>query len=367
MRIPFLDLSYQTQSVLEDFLRHARELAGRNEFIGGERVEEFEQAFACYCGSAFCVALNSGTDGLRLALLAAGVRPGDEVITSPFTFIATTEAISQTGTLVLADVDPETFTLSPEAVEQQITERSRVVLPVHIFGLPAPMMELIFLTQRNGLEVIEDASQAHGARIFNQKVGSFGQSAAFSFYPTKNLGAFGDAGAVTSNDESVAARIRHLRNHGQVGPYQHQEEGFNSRMDSLQGALLKVKLRFLEEWTQWRRRLAEIYRQRLAAVEGIRFQKEPDNYHHSYYLLAALVERRSQLIEYLAKREIETKIVYPTPIHLLAAYRPLNWRKGCFPNAEAVCEKVLCFPAYPGMTEEQACYVGNAIRHFYEG
>lgn len=367
MRTPFLNLSYQTQAVLGDFLRRARELADLNQFIGGDTVREFEESFARYCGSAFCVSLNSGTDGLRLALLAAGVRPGDEVITSPFTFIATTEAVSQTGKLILADVDLETFTLSPETVEQQITERTRVVLPVHIFGLPAPMMELIFLSQRNGLVVIEDACQAHGARIFGQKVGSFGQSAAFSFYPSKSLGAFGDAGAVTSSDERVDARIRSLRNHGQVGQYEHVEEGFNSRMDSLQSALLTEKLKLLDEWIEWRRRLAKIYRQELAAVEGIRFQQEPDNYRHSYSLLGALVERRSQLIEYLAGREIETRIVYPTPIHLLAAYRHLNSPSGRFANAELLCERILCFPAYPGMPEEQACDVARAIRHFYEG
>lgn len=367
MKIPFLDLSYQTQAVLEDFLCHARGLAEQRQFVGGQPVEQFESAFARYCGARFCVAMNSGTDALRLALIAGGVGPGDEVITSPFTFIATAEAITQTGRLVLADIDPETFTVAPKEVESKLTTRTKVLLPVHIFGLPAPVVELRALAARRGLIVIEDACQAHGAAIGKQKVGSFGQSAAFSFYPTKNLGAFGDAGALTTDAESVAERVRRLRNHGQVGPYEHDEEGFNSRMDALQSVLLSLKLRFLEEWVQQRRRLAAVYRQELGGVDSVRFQKEPENYRHAYHLLAAIVERRAQLIEHLTARGVETRIVYPQPLHLLKAYRHLLYGPGDFPQAESVCEKVLCFPLYPGMTETQVLEAARAVRSFYAG
>ncbi len=367
MRIPFLDLTYQTEVVLKDFLRRVQELAHCNQFIGGDSVEKFERSFAQYCGTKHCVALNSGTDGLRLALLAAGIRSRDEVITTPFSFVATSEAINQVGKLILADIDSETFTLSPAAVQEKINERTKVLLPVHTFGLPAPMMELQVLSERNGLKLIEDACQAHGSAIFNQRVGSFGELASFSFYPTKNLGAFGDAGAVTCNNEATAERIRRLRNHGQVAPYQHEEEGYNSRMDSLQSALLDLKLRFLGEWNDWRRRLAKVYRQELADVGEVQFQKELPNYRHCYHLLGALVEERPKLVQCLVGLGIETQVIYPTPIHLLEAYRHLNHRRGDFPNAEKVCQKVLCFPLYPGMSEGQAVEVARVVRHFYGG
>lgn len=365
VKVPFLDLSFQTQAILEEFLSRARDLACRNEFVGGEAIVAFEDAFARYCGSRFAVALNSGTDALRLALTASGLKAMDEVITSPFTFIATTEAISQTAKPVLADVDPETFNIHPETVEPKITERTRAVLPVHIFGLPAPMLELIFLAQGNRLIVIEDACQAHGSKIYNQRVGSFGQAAAFSFYPSKNLSAFGDAGALTTNDEAMSTRVKRLRNHGQVGHYQHEEEGVNSRMDALQSVVLDLKLRCLDSWNEQRRRLAATYREQLKSAGEVRFQREPENFQHVYHLLAARVQRREALIRHLAGAQIQTKIVYPTPVHLLNAYRHLNHRRGDFPNAEALCEEVLCFPLYPGMTEETVGYVAGAIRKFY--
>lgn len=367
MRIPFLDLTSQTQTVLDEFLCNVRALAQQNQFVGGQPIREFEERFAGYCGVPHCVAVNSGTDGLCLALVGTGMGSDDEVITSPFTFAGTTEAISRVGKLVLADIDADTFTLSPRAVEEKITERTRVLLPVHIFGLPAPMEDFSGLSQRYRLAVVEDACQAHGASIGTQKVGSFGQSASFSFYPSKTLGAFGDGGAVTSHSESIAARIRRLRNHGEASRYEHLEEGYNSRMDTLQAAVLNLKLRFIDEWVERRRLLASLYRQQLDDVEAVRFQKQPDRYQHSYYLVAARVEQRSRLVEYLTKLEIETRIVYPTPLHLLAAYRHLNHRRGDFPNAEEVCEQVLCFPAYPGMEETQVLEIARAIRKFYVG
>ncbi len=360
-----LDLSSQTQAVAADFLLELTSLLRDNRFIGGEPVAAFEEAFADFCGVRHCVGLNSGTDALRLALIAAGVKPDSEVITSPFSFIATSESVSQTGRLVLADIDPETYTLCPKQVRERITPQTRAVLPVHIFGLPADMPALLRDAQEHHLVVIEDACQAHGAAIGSRRVGGFGQSAAFSFYPTKNLGAFGDAGALTTQDETLAERVRSLRNHGQFAPYLHREEGYNSRLDSLQAAVLLLKLRHLEGWNQQRRALASAYRAMLAEVEEVRLQKQPERYRHCYHLLAARVERRDELLEFLRSRDIEARAIYPRPTHLQEAYRHLGHREGDFPVAEAVCREVLCFPLHPGMGEPDARRVSRLVKEFY--
>ncbi len=368
IRIPFIDLTSQTRDVLPEFSAQVQELANCNRFIGGEPVENFESGFAAYCGASHCVALNSGTDALRLGLLASGIGSGDEVITTPFTFIATAEAISQTGaSLILADIEPDTFNLCPQAAERCISPRTKALLPVHIFGLPADMEKLTYLAHINRLSVFEDASQAQGAEIAGQRAGSLGGWAAFSFYPTKNLGAFGDAGALTCQDPQLARKVRLLRNHGQDGHYQHCCEGYNSRMDALQAALLSLKLARLEAWIEQRRTIAAIYREELNQVSGVRVQAEPQRYRHSYHIVAALVEKRDDLQRFLTSRGIETKVIYPTPIHLLQAYRHLDLPQGQLPVCEDVCRKVLCFPAYPGMSEEQAGEVARSIKGFYAG
>lgn len=328
-------------------------------------MQAFERLFAEFCKSPHCIALNSGTDALSFALQAMGVKGNDEVITSPFTFIATAEAIRRHARLVLADVDPDTFTIAPDEVEERITAHTRVLAPVHIFGLPASMTELIFLAQRNDLVIVEDACQAHGASIFNQRVGTFGECAAFSFYPTKNLGAFGDAGAVTTGQSETAERIRLLRNHGQTGPYEHEREGWNSRMDALQASLLSLKLKFIDAWIGERRRLAGLFRKGLQGVGAVSFQKEPENYLHVYYMLAARVERREELMAHLLKAQIETRVVYPFPLHLLKAYRDLGYHCGDFPVAEALCKNILSFPLYPGLSDEHVGEITQVVRRFY--
>jgi len=362
-----LDLSPQTAEVSESFRDKIAELVSRNQFIGGKPVAEFEAAFAAYCGSKNCVALNSGTDALRLGLLACGIGPGDEVVTSPFTFIATGEAISQTGKLVLADVEPDTFTLCPDSVRQRLTSNTRAVIPVHIFGLPADMTRLGDLARSRGLAVVEDACQAHGAAIRGRKVGTLGDAAAFSFYPSKNLGAFGDAGALTTDDDTIAERVNLLRNHGQVSPYTHSMEGFNSRMDVFQASVLSLKLACLERWNETRRRLASLLQSLLSDLAAVRFQKVPEGFVHVYHVLGALVEDRDRLMGFLGSRGIDTRIIYPTPIHLMEAYRGLGLGPGSLPNAEAVCRNILCFPMYPGMTEGQVEEIAGAVRHFYGG
>ena len=367
VKVPFLDLSPQTRQVSTRYLSRLSDLVEGNQFIGGEPVTAFEESFAGFCGTEFCIGLNSGTDALRLSLLAAGIGPEDEVITSPFTFIATAEAINQTSRLKLADVDPETFTLSPECVDENLSPDTRAVIPVHIFGLPADMPRFLELAERRKLWIIEDACQAHGAAVDGQRVGSFGITGAFSFYPSKNLGAFGDAGAVTCSDPEVAERLRLLRNHGQVGPYRHGSEGFNSRLDSFQAEILSLKLDHLEEWNQQREELVAIYKRELEDLPEIRFQRIPTGYKHIYHVLAVLAERRSELMSFLLGHGIETKVIYPVPVHLNPAYECLGLTEGSFPNAEKVSKSVVCLPVYPGLTGSQVEEVTSQIKQFYSG
>lgn len=364
-KIPFLDLSDSTRAVADQFVESTSRLVNDNQFIGGDCLHDFESSFARYCGVEHCVGLNSGTDALRLALAAAGVKDGDEVITSPFTFIASAEAISQTGHLVLADVDPATFTLSPGAVRASLSERTRALMPVHIFGVPAEMRSLKKIAGERDLFLLEDACQAHGAGIDGRRVGSWGDAAAFSFYPSKNLGAFGDAGALTCRDTDLAERVRLLRNHGQSGPYFHMLEGFNSRLDSLQAELLRLKLPHLDSWNDERRRLAHLYQDLLSGLEELTFQAVPDGFHHVYHVLAATTPRRDELMSYLQSRGISARAIYPTPIHLMPAYESLSLGEGSFPVAERICREVICLPLFPGLQDTQVERVAAAVLDFF--
>ncbi len=365
MKVPYLDLSYQTSKIENDFHNELKELVAGNQFIGGKRISDFEQAFAEYCGAGFCVAVNSGTDALRIALMAVGTGREDEVITSPFTFIATAEAVSQTGRLVLADLDPETFTLDTEAVREKVTTSTRAILPVHIFGLAADMPGLQRIASEFNLSLVEDACQSHGASIQGRRAGSLGHAAGFSFYPSKNLSAFGDAGAITCNSAELAERFTLLRNHGQTGAYNHVMEGFNSRMDTIQAAALSLKMKYLEEWNKWRADLADIYRDGLSDIDEVKFQKVPDGYEHAWHIVAFLCEERNELGAWLGEKGIDTRVVYPTPLHLMEAYKYLGFEKGSFPVAERISEQVLCLPVYPGMPMEQARYVVEMIREYF--
>lgn len=365
MKIPYLDLSWQTGQVAEEFLEEMKSLVAGNQFIGGNRISDFEKVFADYCGAEYCIAVNSGTDALRMALLAVGVGPDSEVITSPFTFIATAEAVSQTGRLILADIDPETFTLDPESAREKVNTATRVILPVHIFGLVSDMPALQRLADENNLSLVEDACQSHGASIHGRRAGSLGNAGAFSFYPSKNLSAFGDAGAVTCNSPEVAEKILLLRNHGQTGPYVHAIEGFNSRMDTIQATVLSLKMKYLEEWNRWRSEVAGIYREGLNDIEEIRFQKVPAGYKHAYHIVAFLCEDRDRLAGWLREKGVDTRVVYPTPLHLMKAYEYLGFKKGAFPVAEKVSEQVICLPVYQGMPKEEAGQVAELIRKYY--
>jgi dTDP-4-amino-4,6-dideoxygalactose transaminase len=312
-----------------------------------------------------CVGLNSGTDALRLGLLAGGIEPSDEVITSPLTFIATAETANQVGNVRFADVDPGTFNLCARDVSARLTSKTRAVIAVHLYGQPASMPDFEKLAERKSLLLIEDACQAHGASIGGRKVGSFGKGSAFSFYPTKNLSAFGDAGAFTTDSKVLSDRIRLLRNHGQTGPYFHEFEGYNSRMDAFQAVILSRKLRLLDRWNQQRRGIASFYSEGLKDVEGVLIQKTPPDYLHAYHLYPILVVNRDRLIGYLEDHGIQTRVIYPTPIHLMPAYSHLGYQRGDFPNAEEVSSRVLCLPLYPGLEAAEADEVVLRIRRFY--
>jgi dTDP-4-amino-4,6-dideoxygalactose transaminase len=344
-------------------------------YVGGPEVEGLEKEFAAFCGVPHAVAVGNGTDALRFALVAAGVRPGDEVVTSPLTFIATTEAIAQAGgKAVFADVDPRSRTLDPARVEQALTPRTRAILPVHLYGQTADMAPILDLAKRHGLLVVEDACQAHGARYGERAAGSLGAAAGFSFYPTKNLSACGEGGIVTTGSAEIASRVRRLRDHGQAEKYRHVEEGWNGRLDALQCAILRIKLRRLEAWNGRRRALAARYRERLRALAAppeaaarpaspgaLILPEEMAWGRHVYHLFAIRVADRVALREALRRQGIDTGMHYPIPLHLQPAYASLGLGEGSFPHAEAAAGEVLTLPLYPTMPEESVDLVSDAL------
>jgi dTDP-4-amino-4,6-dideoxygalactose transaminase len=329
--------------------------------MSGEEVERFEEEFAAYCSTRHCVAVNSGTSALHLALLSCGIGPGDEVVTAANTFIATAEAISYTGaTPVFADVDPTTGNLDPKTMEAAITARTEAVIPVHLYGRPAELGAILDIADRYDLPVIEDACQAHGARHGAKRVGGFGRAGAFSFYPTKNLGAYGQGGALTTDDDAVARFARRMRDHGRVDGYEHDAIGFNYRMDGLQGAILRLKLEHLDEWNAQRRRLAAGYRERL---RGARIDVPIDDGQSEcvYHQFVVWVDDRDGVRRSLAARGVGTSVHYPVPLHLQEAYAPLGHTSGDFPRAEQACDRAISLPMFPEMSVEQLDHVASAV------
>lgn len=323
------------------------EVVQRGDFIGGRAIADFEQAFAAYTGAPACAGVSSGTSALHVAMLAAGIKAGDEVITTPMTFIATAEAISLCGaTPVFADIDPGTLNLNPSAVEAAISPRTRAVLFVYLHGNPGGAEEVADIARRNNLQFFEDCAQAHGARFTNGRhVGGLGAAAAYSFFPAKNLGAFGDAGAVTGGSE-VVGRARQLANHGRSEKYLHQVEGLNARIDTLQAAVLKVKLTSLDRQVEQRNVLAARYLAQLTD-QPLRFQPAPDGARHAWHLFTVRTPLRDELQRHLGSRHIETGIHYPIPLHLQPAYATLGYKKGDFPVAEETALQTLSLPMYP--------------------
>src|SRR5271166_1718914 len=359
--VPFLDLKAQYASIREEILDALHEVAESTAYVLGPKVIAFEEAFAAFVGAKHCVGVNSGTSALHLALIAAGVRPGDEVITVPMTFIATSWAISYSGaTPVFVDVDPATYTMDTRKIERKITRRTRAILPVHLYGQPADLEPILEIGRRHGIPIIEDAAQAHGAQYQGKAAGSQGFCGCFSFYPGKNLGAYGEAGAVVTDDEQVADRLRSLRDHAQSRRYHHAELGFNYRMDGFQGAVLGVKLKYLDRWTEARRRLADRYREKLFGMP-LKLPIEAPGRKHVWHLYVALHPHRDRIRRELEARGIETGLHYPVPVHLQEAYADLEHRPGDFPIAERVASDCLSLPLFPEMTDEQQDRVVAAL------
>jgi dTDP-4-amino-4,6-dideoxygalactose transaminase len=366
--IPFLDLRATHRALEAELVEAFRRALLAGAFVGGTEVEGFEREFAHYCGARWSVAVNSGTDALRFAFIALGLKPGDEVITAAHTFIATSEAITQAGGKVrFADVDPRTRTIDPQAVADAITPRTVGILPVHLYGQPADLDPLLELATRHGLWLVEDAAQAHGSRYKGKPVGTFGQMSCFSFYPGKNLGSLGEGGALTGMNDSVVPALRQQREHGQSQKYIHESEGYNGRMHAIQAAFLRIKLRHLEEWTEARRRVAGWYRDALAGVEGIELPVEASYARHVYHLYVIQVEARDRLRDRLTARGIGTGLHYPVPLHLQRAYAHLGLPPGSFPVTERSAATCLSLPMFPELTQAQVGRVADAVRHALKG
>lgn len=364
-RVPFLNLEAQYQAIREEIDAALRRVLESAHYVGGEQVERFEHQFAAYVGARFAVAVGSGTAALELVLRASGIGNGDEVIVPANTFFATAEAVSNIGaTPVFADVNPRTLHLDAAFAEQCVTSRTRAIIPVHLHGRAMDMTELAQLAESRRLLVIEDACQAHGARLDGIRVGGSGRPACFSFYPGKNLGAYGDGGAVTCDDEDLLRQLRLLRDHGCPAKYEHSVVGTNSRLDALQAAVLSVKLPHLDEWNQQRARHASRYRDALDA-SGLWLPAAAPEGAHNYHLFVVATPARDALRQFLSMRGIETGIHYPTPLHLTRAYQNLGYPgPGSLPVAERMARQMLSLPMFAEMTEEQLQEVVLAIQKF---
>lgn len=361
MNVLFADLHAQYESIKAEIdAALVRVLSGAR-FVGGEDCLAFESEFASYCEVSDCAGVGNGTDAIHLALRASDIGAGDEVITVANTFIATTEAITMTGARpVFVDVCAETHQIDPDAVEAALGPRTRAIVGVHLFGIPAPIDVLMAIAERRGLLVVEDAAQAHGARLKGRRVGGIGHVACFSFYPTKNLGAYGDGGAVVSNDVALVERIRMLRNHGRTDKYIHEFEGMNSRLDNLQAAVLRVKLRHLDAWNERRRRVAAQYSELLTGLPVLPATPQSDS-EAVWHLFVVRSQNRERLQEALRLSGVATGIHYPLPLHLQPAYRGGGLGPGSLPVTEALANEILSLPMYPEMTPEMVHYVADAV------
>jgi dTDP-4-amino-4,6-dideoxygalactose transaminase len=367
MHVPFLNLKAAHDALRSEISAAIHEVIDSSAFAGGPFVARFEQEFAAYCRVKHAVGLGHGTEALWVALLAKGIGPGDEVITVPSTFMATAEAISFCGAKpVFVDIDEETYTMDPALVERAITPKTKAIIPVHLFGQTADMDPILEIARRRGLFVLEDACQAHGAEYKGRRAGSIGLAGAFSFYPGKNLGAMGEAGAAVTNDAGVKEYIEMFRDHGQRKKYYHGLVGWNARMDGIQGAVLSVKLKHLEKATEARRAHAALYNSLLAGEEKLRLPREAKDRRHVYHLYVVRAPRRDAIIESLARLGIHCGIHYPIPVHLQEAYRGLGLGRGSFPVAERCADEFISLPMFPELSREQiemvARELGNALR-----
>lgn len=362
MMVPFLDISASCAGIKNEIHEAVVRVVDSGWYVLGEELEAFEREFAAYCETDYCVGVANGLDALHLGLLALGVGPGDEVIVPSNTFIATWLAVSRCGAVpVPVEPDEVTFNIDPDRIERALTPRTKVILPVHLYGQPADMDPILEIARRHGLKVLEDGAQAHGARYRGKRLGAFGDLVAWSFYPGKNLGALGDGGAITTNDPDIADRIRVLRNYGSREKYVNEVQGFNSRLDPIQAAVLRVKLKRLDEWNGQRRHIAARYHGGLSGI-SLTLPAVPDWAEPVWHLFVVRTGERDRLQHALRQAAVATLIHYPIPPHLQQAYASLGWRRGAFPIAERIHDEVLSLPMYPGMTSGQIDHVIAACR-----
>jgi dTDP-4-amino-4,6-dideoxygalactose transaminase len=362
MKVPFIDLKTHHQFLREEFELAFSEVIDSGIFASGPAVTRFEEAFAAFCNCEHAVGLGSGTEAVWLALLACGVGPGDEVVTVPSTFMATAEAITYTGaTPVFVDVDERTYTMDPAALAGAVTKRTKAIVPVHLFGQMADMDPILKFAKQHRLIVIEDAAQAHGAEYREHPAGSMGQIGCFSFYPGKNLGALGEAGAVVTNNSELRDTICILRDHGQVRKYHHGMVGWNCRMDAIQGACLAIKLRHLERGNELRRSHAQRYTDAFKENDEVITPLETDYSHHVYHVYAIRVKQRDEVLQQLERKDIGCGVHYPIPVHLQKAYSALGYGRGSFPVSEVIADEFLSLPMYPELRSDQIDYVIEAV------
>jgi len=367
--IPFVDLKAQYDSIKDEINEAIQDVLNNTSFIMGEELIRFEEEFASFCCRKYAIGVANGSDALILALKACGIGEGDEVITVPNTFIATTEAITRVGgKVVFVDIDPKTYTIDVSKTEEKITEKTKAIIPVHLYGQSADMEPIMELAKKYNLKIIEDAAQAHGAEYKGKKVGSIGDTGCFSFYPGKNLGAYGDAGMITTNNEEIAEKVKLLRNHGRTTKkYEHEIEGYSSRLDNLQAAILRVKLKYLNQWNSMRRKNARKYNELLNNINGIITPYEADYAKHVYHLYVIRTEKgRDKLREELKSKGIAAGIHYPIPLHLQPAYNYLGYKRGDFPITEKASQEILSLPIFAELTGEQICETYQSIIDYYK-
>jgi dTDP-4-amino-4,6-dideoxygalactose transaminase len=359
--IPFMDLTREYAEIKGEIISTVQRTLESGWLILGQQVKEFEREFSSYVGAKYGVGVNSGSDALFLTLKALGIGVSSEVITVSHTFVSTVDSIVRCGAKpVFVDVEPDTYCINATKIEEKITERTKAILPVHLYGHPANVDEILEIAERYGLSVVEDACQAHGTEYKRKKVGSFGNAGCFSFYPVKNLGAYGDGGMVTTNDSSLAGRVKLLRNYGQSRKYYHDLVGINSRLDELQAAILRVKLSRLDEWNEKRRRLADLYKEILGQT-GVVLPSERKYAKHAYHLFVIRLAGRDNCQRFLQKSGIQTQIHYPIPVHKQNAYSAFESETD-LPVTQTICDEILSLPLYPSLTEEEVAYIGGVTK-----
>jgi dTDP-4-amino-4,6-dideoxygalactose transaminase len=365
MKVNFVDLKAQYQTIKPEIDSAIQDVISNTAFILGKAVADFEGKFAEYCGVKHCLGINSGTSALIMAMKALGIGEGDEVITTPNTFIATAEAISYAGAKpVLVDIEDKSYNMDPGKLEKAITKKTKAIIPVHLYGQPADMDPILQIAKKHAVAVIEDACQAHGAEYKGKRTGSLGRVGCFSFYPGKNLGAYGEGGGVTTNDEDIAQKVKMLRDHGSPKKFYHEYIGNNCRLEGIQGAVLAVKLRHLDKWNDGRRKNADLYRKYLKGTE-VGMPEEMPYAKHVYHVFCVRVKNREKLIDFLKEKGIFTNIHYPIPIHLQKAYDFLGYKQGDFPVTEGCMDQILSLPMFAELTEEEIKYTADCIKEFY--